>query len=44
MLELFARNVPDDRQDTKIQLSFDVCYIIEAVQGLVVLLHLSRLP
>ena len=37
------RNVPGDQQDTKIQLSFDVCYIIESVWGLVVLLHYSRL-
>ena len=29
------RNVPSDRQDIKIQLSFDICYIIKSVQGLV---------
>ena len=43
-LELLARNVPGDWQDTQIQLSFDVYYIIESVQGLLVLLSRSRLP
>ena len=42
-LELLVRNVPDDQQDTKIQLSFDVCYIIESLQGLVELLCRSWL-
>ena len=37
------QNVPGDRQDTKIQLSFDVCYIIEFVRGLVELLCRSWL-
>ena len=32
-----------DRQDTKVQLSFDVPYIIESVQGLVVLIRCSWL-
>ena len=43
-LELLARNIPDNRQDTKVQLSFDVCYIIESARGLAVLLCHSQLP
>ena len=38
-LELLAQNIPDDQHDTKMQLSFDVCYIIESVRGLIELLY-----
>ena len=39
----YSWNVPDDRQDTKIQPSFDVCYINKSVQGLIELLCRSWL-
>ena len=36
-LELLDWNVPGNWQYTKLQLSIDVCYIIESVRGLIVL-------
>ena len=45
LLKLLVQNLLGDRRDTKIQLSFDVCYmyIIKSLQGLVELLYCSWL-